>query len=156
MHADPRWDAGLDLHGTDAAFGSRRPIGIAGGLRQGDVEAGLVVDPLVFALGWETIDVTAGLWLAGDRAELVGGWRQSSGKLGTGRRYDEALLIGADWVVTLSPRYRLAFGAELVTSIYRHGADIGSDPIQLWPLTTDLAERMDLMLHARFEITGWL
>jgi len=155
-HADPSWRAGLDVHGTDAAYGGRRPLGVAAGLRCGATEGGVVVDPLVFALGWEMLDVTAGRWFADDRIELLAGWRQLSGRFGTGRRYDEAVLLGADWVVPLSRRFRLGFGLEFQTSIWRHGGDISSDTIAVFPVTTDLPERMSLLLHARFELTGIL
>lgn len=154
--AEPSWRAGVDLHGTDDAFGPRRPIGLAGGLRTGDLELATTVDPLMPFLGWETVDLTIGTWVDADRIELLAGWRQSSGKLGTGRRFDEALLVGADYAVPLTPRYRLAFGAELATSITRHGADLPMDTIAVWPVTSDLAKRMSLILHARFEITGKL
>ena len=154
VHAEPSWRAGIDLHGTDDAFGPRRPIGLAGGLRFTDLEVATTIDPLMPFLGWETIDLTLGDWICDDRIELLGGWRQSSGKLGTGRRFDESLLIGADYAVPLTPRYRLAFGAELATSIVRHGADLPMDTIHVWPVTSDLAKRMELMFHARFEITG--
>jgi hypothetical protein len=155
-HAEPSWRAGLDVHGTDAALGGRRPIGLAGRLRWGAMEAAVVVDPLVFVLGWEMLDVTAGRWIAGDRAEVLAGWRQTSGRLGTGRRYDEAVLLGADWVAPLSGRFRFAFGLEFETSIWRHGGNIDSDTIQVFPFTTDIAARMEFLLHARFELTGLL
>ncbi|HET7499912.1 MAG TPA: hypothetical protein VFK02_02885 [Kofleriaceae bacterium] len=155
-HGEPRWRAGLDVHGTDAAFGERRPLGLAGGLRHGANEAAIVVDPLVLVLGWEMLDVTLGRWIAGDRVELLGGWRQTSGRLASGRRYDEALLVGADWAVPLSDRFRLAFGVELEASIWRHGARIAGDVIELWPPTVDTARRVELLLHARFELTGGL
>jgi len=155
-HADPSWRAGLDLHGTDAAYSSRRPLGIAGGLRYGAWEAAIVVDPMVLVLGWEMLDVSAGRWIADDRVELLAGWRQTSGRLSSGRRYDEAVLLGADWAVPLSGRFRLAFGVELETSLWRHGAGIDSDPIQVFPPGAELARRIELLLHARFELTGCL
>ncbi|HEU4730805.1 MAG TPA: hypothetical protein VFT22_23075 [Kofleriaceae bacterium] len=155
-HAEPSWRAGLDVHGTDAALGERRPLGIAGGVRYGQTEGAIVIDPLVLVLGWEMLDVTLGRWIAGDRVELVGGWRQTSGPLASGRRYDEAVLVGADWTVPLSSRFRLAFGLELETSIWRHGGRIEGDVIQLLPPTVDTARRVELLLHARFDVTGAL
>src|SRR5438874_10799247 len=92
--ADAGWHTGLDFHGTDAAYGARRPIGLSGGLRTGDNEASVVLDPLVFVLGWEMLDVTVGRWVLDERVKVNGGWRQTSGPLAGGRRFDEALLVG--------------------------------------------------------------
>jgi hypothetical protein len=152
--AEPAWRAGIDFHGTDDAFGPRRPIGVAGGLRFGDLEVATTLDPLMPFLGWQTVDLTLGTWICDDKIELLAGWRQSSGKLGTGRRFDEAFLVGADYAVPFTPRYRLAFGVELATSIVRHGADLPMDEINVWPATSDLAKRIEFMFHARFEVTG--
>jgi hypothetical protein len=151
--ADLSWRAGLDVHGTDAAFAARRPVGIASGLRYGAVEGSVVVDPMMLILGWEMLDVTAGRWIADDRIELLGGWRQVSGRLSGGRRYDEGLLLGVDSVGVSSGRFRIAFGAEVTTSVWRHGARIPGDSIQLI-LNMELATRIELLLHVRFEITG--
>ena len=152
-HAAPAWSAGLDLHGTDAAVAAHRPIGVAGGLRFGAVQAAAVVDPMVLFLGWEMLDVSAGRWFGGDRVEVLGGWRQTSGRFRGGRRYDEALLLGLDSVARASHWYRLSFGAELATSLWRHGAHIPGDTIDL-SLNAELATRMELVLHVRFELTG--
>jgi hypothetical protein len=154
--ADPSWRAGLDLHGTDAAVGTRRPLGIAGGLRYQATEGAVVIDPMVLVLGWEMLDVTAGRWLADDRVEVLAGWRQTSGRLARGRRYDEAVLLGADWAAPLSNRFRLAFGVEVETSIWRHGGNLAGDTIRFGSLDAALARRVELLLHARFELTGSL
>ncbi len=152
-HGDTSWRTGLDFHGTDAAFAARRPIGVATGLRCGPMEGSVVIDPMVFVLGWEMLDFTVGRWLASDRVELITGWRQVSGRLSGGRRYDEEMLLGADAVAIALGRLRLVFGAELETSVWRHGAHIRNDTIDL-ALNADLATRIELLLHMRFEITG--
>lgn len=146
----------MDLHGFDAAFGARRPIGLGLGIRYGAVEAAVVVDPMIFLLGWEMLDVTAGSWLAHDRVEALIGWRQTSGVIGTGRRYDEAILLGADWIVPSSGRLRLTFGLELETSVWRHGGGIDSEHIRFFSSSGDLLPRLELLLHARFDLTGVL
>ncbi|HEY0481260.1 MAG TPA: hypothetical protein VGD37_27280 [Kofleriaceae bacterium] len=154
-HGAPSWSVGIDLHGTDDAFAARRPIGVAGAIRYGAVEGSVVADPMLFVLGWEMLDATLGRWFAGDRIELLGGWRQTSGELSGGRRYDEALLLGADAVAMSSPRFRIVFGAELATSLWRHGAGIPANTIAL-AFDADLATRVELGFHLRFEITGAL
>jgi hypothetical protein len=151
--AEPSWHTGLDFHGTDAAFAARRPIGIAAGLRRGDNDGSVVVDPMVLVLGWEMLDVTVGRWVAGDRLELLAGWRQTSGRAGHGRRYDEAVLLGADSAVS-SGSVRVSFGAELETSVWRHGGKIPSDTIE-FAANAELATRIELLLHVRFEVGGF-
>ena len=154
--ADSGWRAGLDLHGFDAAFGARRPVGIGLGIRCGAMESAVVVDPMIFLLGWEMLDVTVGRWLAHDRVEALIGWRQTSGTMGTGRRYDEAILLGADWAVPSSGKLRLTFGVELETSIWRHGGGIESERIRFSSSSEDLLPRLEVLLHARFDLTGAL
>jgi hypothetical protein len=150
--AEPGWRLGIDVHGTDNAFAVRRPLGLAAGVRRGAAEATIVVDPMLLVLGWEMLDVSLGGWIAGDRVELLAGWRQTSGPLGRGRRYDESLLLGADAVAMSSGRLRIVFGAELSLSLWRHG---GTIPDNVAPLAlAELATRVDLLLHLRFEITG--
>jgi hypothetical protein len=156
VRADSGWRAGLDLHGFDAAFGARRPIGIGMGIRSGAVEGAVVVDPMIFVLGWEMLDVTVGRWLARDRVEALIGWRQTSGAIGTGRRYDEAILLGVDWMIPSSGKLRLTFGVELETSVWRHGGGIDSEHIRLFSSSADLLPRLELLLHARFDLTGVL
>jgi hypothetical protein len=153
VRADSAWRAGLDLHGFDAAFGARRPIGIGMGIRCGAVEGAVVVDPMIFVLGWEMLDVTVGRWLAHDRVEALIGWRQTSGAIGTGRRYDEAMLLGADWRVPSSGKLRLTFGVELETSLWRHGGRIDGEHISFSSSSADLLPRLELLLHARLDLT---
>jgi len=153
VRAEPSWHTGLDFHGTDAAFAARRPIGIAAGLRHGAVDGAVVVDPMVLVLGWEMLDVTVGRWIADDRLEVVAGWRQTSGRVSHGRRYDEAVLLGADTAMT-SGSVRMSFGAELETSVWRHGGHLPSDTLD-FAANTELATRMEVMLHMRFELGGF-
>lgn len=152
-YGDPSWHTGLDFHGTDAAFAARRPIGIAMGLRHGAIDGAVVVDPMVLVLGWEMLDVTVGRWIASDRLEVLAGWRQTSGSARHGRRYDEALLLGADSAIS-SGNVRVSFGAELETSLWRHGGKIPSDTID-FAASAELATRMELLLHVRFEVGGF-
>lgn len=152
---EPGWRLGIDVHGTDEAIAARRPLGLAAGVRSGATEAAVVIDPMLLVLGWEMLDATIGQWIAGDRIELVAGWRQTSGRLSAGRRYDEALLLGADATALSSPRFRIAFGAELATSLWRHGGGLPDNTIAL-PPDAELATRVELMFHLRFDLTGAL
>jgi len=152
-HAEPTWSLGADVHGTDSAFATHRPLGVALGLRVGMLEGSVVADPSVLVDGWQMIDATLGGWIAGDRLALIAGWRNTSGPSHGGRRYDENLLIGADIVALRAPHFRLEFGAELQTSVWRHGADIPDDTMA-FAFDADLATRTELMLHLRFKLTG--
>jgi hypothetical protein len=151
--AESGWHTGLDFHGTDAAFAARRPIGITAGLRRGAIDGSVVIDPMLLVLGWEMLDLTIGHWNASDRVELLTGWRQTSGGLSHGRRYDEAWLLGAD-VAIASSRVRVSFGAELVISLWRHGGHIPSDTIT-FAANPELGTRMAVLLHLRFEVGGF-
>lgn len=152
-HASPTWSLGADLHGTDGAFATHRPLGVALSLRAGWLEGSIVADPGVFVDGWEMFDATLAGWLAGDRIALVAGWRDTSGPAHGGRRFDDNVLVGADVVALTARHVRLEFGAELQTSIWRHGADIPDSRIA-FAFDADLASRTALMLHLRFKLTG--
>lgn len=152
-HAAPTWSIGVDVHGTDNAFATNRPLGVALGLRAGSLEGSLVADPSVLVDGWEMFDATLGGWIAGDRIELLAGWRNISGPTHGGRRYDENVLLGADIVAMSARHFRLEFGAELQTSVWRHGAHIPDDTAA-FAFDADLATRTELMLHLRFKLTG--
>ncbi len=153
--AEPGWRLGLDLHGTDRAFASRRPLGVAAGLRSGALEATIVADPMRLVLGWEMLDVTAGGWIASDRVALLAGWRRMSGPLAGRRRYDEAMLVGANVTALTSQHFRVEFGAELAASLWRHGAGVPDDTIDL-AFHDELATRLSLLLHLRFVFAGAL
>lgn len=154
-HGEPGWRLGIDVHGTDEAIAARRPLGLAVGIRSGATEAAVVIDPMLLILGWEMLDATLGRWIAGDRIELIAGWRQTSGRLNAGRRYDEALLLGGDVTALTSRWFRIAFGAELATSLWRHGGGLPDNTIAL-PPDAEIATRIELVLHLRFDITGAL
>jgi len=153
--AQPAWRLGLDVHGTDRMSAARRPLGVAAGLRSGALEGTIVADPMRFLLGWEMLDATLGGWIAGDRVELLAGWRRTSGPFAGRRRYDEALLVGANLTALTSTRFRVEFGAELATSLWRHGAGVPDNTIDL-AVNAELATRVSLLLHLRFVVLGAL
>lgn len=146
---------GLDVHGTDAALSARRPLGIAAAVCHRATQLSIVLDPLVFVLGWEVLDVTVGHWFADDRAQILVGWRQTSGASSAGRRYSEAALLGADVTMFASGPFRLSFGAELKLSLWRHGGAVPDETLR-FAIPAELATEMEFLLHARFELVGRL
>jgi len=144
---------GLEVRGDFWRHPLRPAIGVSG--RRFDFSA--LFDPGVFIDGKHDLDLIAGWWFSPNAWRLAIGWRNSSTRIGDGRRFGESLLLGLDAAMPmLNGRHvRATFGVALAADLVRHG---GGVPTRTLPLGSfaDLSDYLTVTFNARFELaTGF-
>jgi hypothetical protein len=157
-HAEPAradgeqrdWHAGLNLR-TD--FGAH-PLRVGGGVRFGQLNTVVAVDPMVLTDGQHDLDLLGEWLLAPGGWSLMGGWRASSIALDKGHQWQQKLVLGvAAGLPSLGGgRVRGRLGFELTTLLVKHGGGLPTDTISFGTRTRGgLEDRLHLGLFVRFE-----
>jgi hypothetical protein len=135
----------------------RHPVRPALGVSAGAFDITAILDPGVFIDGKNDFDLIAGWWLAPRAWRLSLGWRNSSTRIGDGRRFSESLLLGLDAAMPLlnGRHVRATFGVAVAADMVRHGGDVPTRTIPLGSFA-DVSDFVTVTFNARFEFaTGF-
>ena len=110
------WHVGIDGRTDLGAHPVRLPIGI----RKGDWDGTIVLDPYAILDGQHDLDVLAE-WYVGPRVGLLAGWRWTAIGIANGLVSQERALVGITGVGPTFGRVHTSASLELATFIVAHG-----------------------------------
>ena len=130
-HANPIDDWRLGVQLTSDVDTQQARLG--GGVRIGAWKLGVVVDAQTFADGSDDIDAVAEFSPGSDSWSLLAAWRTCAISIERGRQWHQQFLVGATGNLPslFAGRIQPSFGAELVTTVVRHGDELMTDWISL-------------------------
>ncbi len=137
--------AGLDVRTDLGAHPVRVPVG----LRAGNWDATLVLDPMFVFDRQHDLDVLVE-WYPGERIGLMAGWRWSVVQVDGGTHHQQRSLVGVTAVGPdfASARIRTSASLEVATLWVKHGGGVGADWISA---DRNFADAIGLGLFVRIE-----
>jgi len=142
--ADPQTHVGLDLR-TDRRV---HPLRVVAGHRHRNLDASLVLDPLVFADGEHDGDLTVEWHPCARRLAALAGWRVNTVGVAGGHQWQERSLLGVTAPLGRWRSFGATFGAELSILWVKHG---GGLPASWLGVDRATLERIHLGMFVRLE-----